>query len=304
MSRKIFKAAEVKEIGSKVLITPPLFAPKPAEALPVEEVEEVEEVEAVEIETPPRPSIEEEKKRIIEEAEKIKEEAQSEVKKIKGEAEEAAFKIMQKSNVDVRKVQEQAAKEAEEVIRKAKEEAAQIEEEAREKAERLINEAKKGAYAQGREEGFKNGEEEVNRLIERLHVVLDTANDKRQEIIDYTEKQLIDLVLFIARKIVKVISETEKKVVVENVKEALKKVKGETEITIKINTRDADLTTAHKKAFISRVEGLKGIRIEEDSRIAPGGCVIVTSYGDIDARIQNQLGIIEEKIRELVPIKE
>jgi len=51
------------------------------------------------------------------------------------------------------------------------------------------------------------------------------------------------------------------------------------------------------------MEKLENITIEEDSRVDPGGCVIETSFGDIDARIATQLSVIEEKIRELVPIK-
>ena len=52
------------------------------------------------------------------------------------------------------------------------------------------------------------------------------------------------------------------------------------------------------------VESLENVRIEEDSRVDPGGCIIETSFGDIDARIQTQLQVLEEKIRELVPLKE
>ena len=115
--------------------------------------------------------------------------------------------------------------------------------------------------------------------------------------------QIVDLVLVIARRVVKVISESEKRVVVENVKQALKKVKGETEITIKVNTKDLGLTTRHKKQFIDAVESLKKVHLEEDSRIGSGGCIIETSFGDIDARVQKQLDIIEERIRELTPIE-
>jgi flagellar assembly protein FliH len=86
------------------------------------------------------------------------------------------------------------------------------------------------------------------------------------------------------------------------VKQALDKVKGETEITIKVNTRDLDLTTKHKKQFIAAVESLKQVKVEEDSRVAPGGCIIETSFGDIDARIAKQLDLIEERIRELIPV--
>ncbi len=304
VARKIFKAAEVKEIKSKVLVTPPQIGPKKEEAAPVEEIEEVKEPEIVEEEAPSEFPVQKERETLLTDAKKIKEEAEAEAKRIREEAEGAAFKIMQKSSVDVRKAKEEAETQAQNITEDARENAARIGEEAQKKAEEIIAEARRNAFDEGRDTGFKTGEEEVKRLIERLHEILNSAIDERRKILESTERQLIDLVLLVARKVVKVISENEKKVVIENVREALKKVKGETQITIKVNTRDMDLVSKHKKEFISAVESLKQVMVEEDSRVDPGGCIITTSFGDIDARIQNQLHIIEESIRGLVPITE
>ena len=305
MARKIFKAQEVTELTSKVLITPPQVRPKPQEMDVEPEVEEVEEAEPLEAAEEAQPVLvaEEERDRILSEAQQLKENAEQEVERIKNEAEETAFKLMQKSNVDVRKAKEEAEAEAVRIVADAKAEAERIQEEAKHQADEIVAEAKKNAYGEGREQGFKEGEEEVARLVGRLHEMLNAASDKRQELLKHTEKQIIDLVLLISRKVVKVISESEKKVVVENVKQALDKVKGETEIIIKVNTQDLALTTRNKKQFIASVESLKGVTVEEDSRIKPGGCIIETSFGDIDARIQTQLDVIEERIRELIPIQ-
>lgn len=305
MARKIFKPQEVTELKSKVLITPPQVRSKPRELEPEPEIEEIEEAEPVEIgeEAEPTPAIEDEHERILGEAQRIKVDAEVEVERIKNEAEETAFKLMQKSTVDVRKAKEEAEVEAEQILDDARAEVDRITEEAKRQAEEILAEAKRNAYGEGREEGFKEGQEEVTRLVERLHAMLNAASDKRQELLNNTEKQIVDLVLLISRKVVKVISESEKKVVIENVKQALEKVKGETEITIKVNTQDLNLTTRHNKQFIGAVESLKQVTIEEDNRVDPGGCIIETSFGDIDARIQTQLDIIEERIRELIPIQ-
>ncbi len=303
MARNIFKAQEVKQLKSRVLITPPQIKPKKVELEPELEVEEIEEAEPVEVEAEPELDLEVERETVLSEAQRIKEDAESEVQRIKQEAEETAFKLMQKSNVDVRKIKEEAEAEAEKILNDARAEAERIEEEAKRQAEEILAEARRNAYGEGREEGFKEGQEEVSRLIERLHAILNAASDKRQEILNKTERQVVDLVLLIAYKVVKVISESQKKVVLENVKQALEKVKGETEIIIKVNTQDLNLTTRHKKQFIEAVEGLKKVTVEEDNRVKPGGCIIETSFGDIDARIQKQLDVIEDKIRELTPIE-
>ncbi len=308
MAKKIFKANEVKILGSEVLITPPKLSRTQAKKEKSEvveeaaEVEEVETVKEVEAEVVHIPSVEEEKNKILEEANRIREEAKKEAEKIKNEAEETAFKLIQKNTIEARKIKEDAEKEAQKIIEEAKQKAEQTIREAEQKALEIKESVREEAYKEGFEEGFKKGEEEVKRLIERLHVIINSAIDKRKEIIENAEAQLIDLVLLIARKVVKTISEEQKNVVIENIKEALKKVKGEAEITIRVNINDLELTSKQKEQFIKMVEDLKNVRVEEDSRVDPGGCIIETSFGDIDARIQTQLNIIEEKIREIAPL--
>jgi flagellar assembly protein FliH len=294
----------VTETGSKVLITPPIIKSQ-KEAEMVEEVEELKESQKEELfEEEQLPSLEEEKERLLDEVKRIKHDAEEEAKKITEEADQAAFKVMQKNSVDARKIKEEAQSEAQSIVEDAARTAEEKVREAELKAAAIIEESKSKAYDEGKTEGFKKGEEEVERLIERLHVIINAAIDKRKVIVENTERQLVDLVMLIARKVVKVISEAERKVVLENIKEALKKVRSETEITIRVNTVDLELTTKNKKRFISLMENLEHITVEEDNRVDPGGCIIETSFGDIDARISTQLSVLEEKIRELVPIKE
>ena len=309
MAKKIFKSNEVKIVGSKVLIAPPKISrtkkkkeEEAEEAVEVTELGETEETKEVKAEVVHIPSIEEEKEKILEEAKKIKEDAEKEAELIKQEAEETAFKLVQQKTVEARKIKEDAENEAKRIVEDANLKAEQIVKKAEKKAEEILEKAKEEAFESGFNEGFQKGEEEVKRLIDRLHIILQAAIDKRKEILKNAETQLIDLVLLIARKVVKTISEEERNVVIENIKEALKKVRVEAEITIRVNIKDLEITTKQKENFISMIESLENVRIEEDSRVDPGGCIIETSFGDIDARIQTQLNIIEEKIREIAPL--
>jgi flagellar assembly protein FliH len=66
---------------------------------------------------------------------------------------------------------------------------------------------------------------------------------------------------------------------------------------------DVKLSTEHKKEFIDMVEGAKSVQIVEDTTVDPGGCVIETDFGEIDARISSQLTELEQKILEISPIR-
>jgi len=159
-------------------------------------------------------------------------------------------------------------------------------------------------FKEGHEDGWKDGRAEVSRLIERLHKILDAAIGKRQEIIEQTETQLIDLVLLITRKVVKAISENQSNVVINNVIQALTKLKSRGDIAIRVNLADLDLATEHVRDFMKMAENVKSVTVLEDSSVDKGGAIIETDFGQIDARIFSQLREIEEKILELVPIRD
>jgi flagellar assembly protein FliH len=103
--------------------------------------------------------------------------------------------------------------------------------------------------------------------------------------------------------VIKVISENQRNVIISNVVQAFRKVKGRGNIIIRVNMADVKLSTDHIKDFIQLMEGAKSIQVVEDSTVDQGGCVIETDFGEIDARISSQLTELESKILEISPIK-
>ena len=103
--------------------------------------------------------------------------------------------------------------------------------------------------------------------------------------------------------LIKIISENQKNVVMANVAQALKKIRGRSDVTIRVNLEDVKLTTDHIQDFIHSVENVQGITVLEDSTVEKGGCVVETDFGSIDARISSQLSELEAKILEISPVK-
>ena len=225
-----------------------------------------------------------------------------------------ASEILQSAAASAEKDKQQAAEESAALVTGARAEAEQIIAEARRQAQELdaetrktLDDEKKEAFDKakevGHDEGYAEGRAEVERLIERTRTVLERAQDKRGEILSDTEREIIDLVLLMSRKVVKVISDNQREVVISNVVQALRKVRGRGNIIIRVNLADLKLTTAHTDHFIKMLEGAKSIQVAEDSSVDPGGCIIETDFGEIDARISSQLAELEAKILEVSPIK-
>ncbi len=229
--------------------------------------------------------------------------AKDEAERIVKEAQQAAFEEVKQQTEQLQVTKQQAEAEAEKTVHEAEKKALDIIQEAEQKRDQKLAEAYKEGYAKGSEEGFNSGKAEVDRLIDRMHVILAKTLDKRQDILNDTEQQIVELVLLMTRKVVKVISESQRNVLINNIVQALRKVKGRGDVTIRVNMADVKLTTEHTKDFMNAVESIKNITVAEDSTVDQGGCIVETDFGAIDARISSQLSELEQKILEIAPIK-
>lgn len=229
--------------------------------------------------------------------------AQASADDIVKKAEEAAFAEVKRQTDQAQIIKSDAEQAASKIIEDAKLEAERIIQEASVEKENIKATAHQDGYKEGHEQGFMEGQNEVNRLVERVHKIVESVMVRREEILCETEQQIVELVLLMTRKVVKIISENQKTVVLSNVLAALKKIRTRGNITLRVNTEDLKLTTAHVDEFIKRIENVNGISVIEDSSVDKGGCIVETDFGAIDARISSQLAELESKIMEISPVK-
>lgn len=229
--------------------------------------------------------------------------ARAEAEAILKEAEQAAFEEVRRKTNQAQKIKQEAEEEAGRIVGGAEARVADLESTAAARLESAEREAARKGREEGREEGFKEGKAEVQRLVDRLHVILERAMTKRSEILEEAEAQVVELVLLVAKKVVKVISENQKSVVVQNIAQALRKLKTKSDVVIRVNLSDLELATEHIKDFVQLTENARKITVVEDTTVDRGGCVIETDFGEIDARIASQLHELEEKILEVAPIR-
>lgn len=223
--------------------------------------------------------------------------AQAKVQKIQEEGKQVAFKELQDAREEIKAEMEKFRRDSEREIERGKFEAEKMIKDAELKVSEIEHEAYKKGYEAGREEGYKEGQAEVMRLIDRLGTIVSTAVDIREDIIGSSEKLMTEMILMIARKVIKDEIVERREVVINNIKDALKRVKDRDRVDIRVNFADLDMTTAHKDELIKMMESLKKVNIYEDSRVERGGCIIETDVGAVDARISTQLDTIEEAIR-------
>ncbi len=307
MSKLVFKPVQIADIQDQVELAIP---DKYKKFHRDEESEEFEvDQEGNVIEQYQGPSIEE----IEAELDRYRQETEEQVKQllddarrkaeaIEEEGKTRAFQMIQDSKEKVKLEEDSGKAKADQIMDRAKLEVERMIKEAEMKVAEIEHEAYQKGYDAGREVGFKKGQGEVRRLIDRLGTIVGKAIDIREDIIKASEKQMVEMILIIARKVIKDEIIERKEIVLNNIREALKRIKDRDRVDIRVNFADLELTAAHKDELIKMMESLRKVNISEDSRVDRGGVIIETDVGAIDARISTQLKEIEEAIRNAEPI--
>ncbi|MCB1145853.1 MAG: flagellar assembly protein FliH [Leptospiraceae bacterium] len=255
------------------------------------------------------PSIEE----IEAELQRYREETENEIKLRKVEADQErnqivekgrqeAFALIQDAKEKAKKEEDSARLQSDQIVERAKLEVERMVKEAEMRVADIEHEAYQKGYNAGREIGYREGQGEVRRLIDRLGTILGHAIDVREQIVRDSEKLMVEMILMIARKVIKDEIIERKEVVLNNIREALARIKERDRIDIRVNFHDLELTTAHKDEIVKMMESLRKVNIYEDSRVDRGGVIIETDVGAIDARISTQLKEIEQAIRDARPM--
>jgi flagellar assembly protein FliH len=306
MLKAVFRPQELVTLNEKMLIDPPTSFSEIAHLAPKEEVAEaLDDVE--EYSGPTADDLRREaemfKAQWEDEKERMISDAKAQADKIIQDAQDTAQNEIQSKTGEAQLLKQQAENDAKKIIDDSNKKIKEMEDTVRKTLDGELKAARDKGREEGKESGYAEGKAEVERLISRTQTMLERAQDKRGEILAETEKEIIDLVLMIARKVIKVLSENQEGVIISNVIQALRKVKTKGTCLIRVNMEDLQLATEHKQEFIKLVEGVKDIQILEDTTVDKGGCIIETDFGEIDARISSQLAELETKILELSPIK-
>ena len=156
------------------------------------------------------------------------------------------------------------------------------------------------AYARGFTDGERAGrvseKQQLEPVLKLLRQALFECNDVRRRLSDNLEKEVVQLAMVVARKVILHESAVNKQVIMAVVKEALLKAVDYENIRIRVNPHDLEYLQDADPHLFSDVEKIQTINLINDGSLMSGGCIIETDFGIIDARIEQQLQVIEEAL--------
>jgi type III secretion protein L len=140
----------------------------------------------------------------------------------------------------------------------------------------------------GYEAGVAEGKAEVaERMFETM-----TAS---VEHLSGMEATLVDLVMRSLRTILGTFDREE--LAVETVRHALRLVRDEKRVVLRVATADADSVAKWLDEIVKRYPGMGRVDLVPDASLGSGGCVMETEIGVIDASLERQLTMIENSFR-------
>lgn len=169
-------------------------------------------------------------------------------------------------------------------------------------AERIINEAMQKTDAireEARDAGREEGRAEASSRIEEALETLNQAVKERKNIIKDAEQEILRLAIKTAEQIIRSEVSLHRDVCLNIVAEAISRVSDREQIIVKANREDAEYLKRYKDRLAGMLDGVKSFSILEDANVEPGGCVIETNLGFVDAKISTKIKSIEAALKKV-----
>jgi len=179
-------------------------------------------------------------------------------------------------------------------------EASRILAEVRAAADRELEAAKSAGYEEGRRQGLSVGEVEAERLLAEAEALLQRARTDREQLLEESREGLVRLAMAVARHIIGREVQTKPETAADIVAQALAGVRDSDEATVLVNPAQVEAVKAGRRGYRLAAPRLKHLAVEADDAVEPGGAVIRTPSGEVDARLATQVKNAEERALELM----
>ncbi|MEA3486400.1 MAG: FliH/SctL family protein [Thermodesulfobacteriota bacterium] len=172
-------------------------------------------------------------------------------------------------------------------------ESEEISVQAEERVKIVSKEAYDRGFSEGVTEGMDRKKRELSLAAESVAKLVRELKRLKEELLKSSEKEIIDLVFSIARKIIHKEVSADREVVLSVLKDAMKNMQEKDGVRIRLNPEDYHYITEVKPDFL---DSFGDMSIEKDEEIGQGGAVIETHLRAVDARLDQQLNKIRESL--------
>lgn len=201
---------------------------------------------------------------------------------------------------DDKQLPEEIREKAQEYVESANLKAAQIISGANAQAEEIKELARQEGLAQGVADGAAQLKAQLRARIEELGGALDQIEAYRTGLFDALNRQVLELSLGIAEKIINFTLDKDDRAYRELVKNAVENLKKSDDFTLSVSRADYERFFKESTQWLSEQTGCGLFQVEGDPHMKKGDCVIETDNEILDAGVSMQLKKIHQYLNEQV----
>lgn len=154
----------------------------------------------------------------------------------------------------------------------------------------------KEGFDKGYEEGRSKGLEEASRVMRQFDKAIDDCITQREAILEEARQGVLEMVLQISRKVTFDAVRVDPETTLAMIDGVIDHLVDRSRLKIKVASEHLPIVEQNIDRFLKGSATIKEITIEADPRVRAGGCLIETPNGDIDARLESQMEVLEDTI--------
>jgi flagellar assembly protein FliH len=154
---------------------------------------------------------------------------------------------------------------------------------------------------EGHKKAFEDHSEAIKANLQEMSTVLASIKNMKKEICSFNESHMVQLLFHMAARLTHDHLKVENQPIVDIIKQAVELAQSEESVTVHVSEKQiAFLETlqAQKKVELDFLDKVKFI---SNSNITPGGCIVETNYGEVDARVEQRIEKLWETLKENLP---
>ncbi len=164
-------------------------------------------------------------------------------------------------------------------------------------------------FAQGLEEGRRAGQEEAFRqaaarfaeqqagVVEACRRAITEFNEQKSRLHAAARADVLKLAVTIARRVVKCVEAVRplaEAAAAANAAEALELIGPQTDAVVRVNPADRQAIETFAATVLQAAQEGRHVTVLADESVAPGGCILTTAEGQVDATLDKQVDRIAE----------
>jgi flagellar assembly protein FliH len=150
------------------------------------------------------------------------------------------------------------------------------------------------AYEEGFAAGIAQAQSQLDGPAAALAGAAEQLQAMRADAAASVEADAVDLALRIAEQAIGAAIAADPELVVEAVRGALRRLVERDRVLILVNPDDLELVRDHVARLVGELGGIEHCEVQAERRVRPGGAIVRTSEGEVDATLETKLARARE----------